>query len=624
MKIPLVWLNDYIELNNTKKEIGEFFTKIGLMLDKPTTNNVLDLEHRMDRSDWLSIIGCARDLCAFKNVLLKYPMIYENNLPDIPIEDKIEVKVNCTNKVNRFKTIIIKNVQVAPSPDWLKERLELYGITSINNIVDITNYVMVEFGQPMHAQDIDKLQSKEIILRDANINEKITTLLGEQIQLVSENFVLTQNNVPTVVGGIVGGKDTKVTFNTKNIVLDAGNYNQTYIRKASRKLKIYNETVLRSDKFLNPNIIDIALKRAVYLILQIAKGEAYNNFDWYPNKVDKKIINLTYNRIYKISGMEFSKNSIVNILNNLEYKIINDNLTHLTIQVPNFRTDVELEDDVISDILRISDYQKIPTVHINSSPPSEITSEIYKFESKLKLICINLGLHEHITDSLIDKNYINKNDHDKTIILQNPLNTEKSALRTDIKQSLNLVYQNYLKHKIFKIGLFEVGNVYLKDANNNFIEKRILQIIYHNNQVSIYNSVQEFKSIISRLLDELSLNWNTAQKIWQIDATSMSVDLNELLKIYSPSNRVVTKINNYTTQDFSIILNLEFKFGQIYEKILNLNKNIISVEVVEQIKIDDKNKSVLVRVTFDLFNNQNLREEIINLINSFPLAKIRT
>ena len=166
MKIPLVWLNDYIELNNTKKEIEEFFTKIGLMLDKPTTNNVLDLEHRMDRSDWLSIIGCARDLCAFKNVLLKYPMIYENNLPDIPIEDKIEVKVNCTNKVNRFKTIIIKNVQVAPSPDWLKERLELYGITSINNIVDITNYVMVEFGQPMHAQDIDKLQSKEIILRD--------------------------------------------------------------------------------------------------------------------------------------------------------------------------------------------------------------------------------------------------------------------------------------------------------------------------------------------------------------------------------------------------------------------------------------------------------------------------
>ena len=196
MKIPLIWLKDYINLNKTKKQFGDDFTAIGLMVDKPTQEEVLDLEHRMDRSDWLSILGCARDICAYNKVPLIEPQVYNEDLNLVSSEDKIEIQVEARKKVNRFKTVVIKNVTVGPSPDWIKQRLELYGIPSINNVVDITNFVMVEMGQPMHAQDIQNLPKNEIILKDADVNKTITTLLGENVKLVEENFTLSSNDEP--------------------------------------------------------------------------------------------------------------------------------------------------------------------------------------------------------------------------------------------------------------------------------------------------------------------------------------------------------------------------------------------------------------------------------------------
>jgi phenylalanyl-tRNA synthetase beta chain len=162
MKIPLDWLKEYIKTNKSKQELASSFTSLGLMLDKYTEGNILDLEHRMDRSDWLSIIGCARDLAAFENTDLLFPKLYTEKGKELPIEEQIKIEIKCPNKVNRFNTRIFKNIKVGESPKYIKDRLEMYGIPSINNIVDVTNYVMVELGQPMHAQDIAKLDAKEV------------------------------------------------------------------------------------------------------------------------------------------------------------------------------------------------------------------------------------------------------------------------------------------------------------------------------------------------------------------------------------------------------------------------------------------------------------------------------
>ena len=164
MKIPLEWLKQYIKTNKSAQELAVSFTALGLMLDKSIYSyenggyktEVLDLEHRMDRADWLSILGCACDIAAFENIELIKPKLYTKKGRALPADEKIKIEVNCPEFVNRFNTRIFKNIKVGPSPDWLKNRLEAYGIPSINNIVDITNYVMVEQGQTLHAQDIKK------------------------------------------------------------------------------------------------------------------------------------------------------------------------------------------------------------------------------------------------------------------------------------------------------------------------------------------------------------------------------------------------------------------------------------------------------------------------------------
>ena len=181
MKIPLDWLKQYISTDKSAKELANDFTMIGLLLDKPIVDfsheeystKVLDLEHRMDRADWLSILGCARDLACYLKADLIMPEAID--LPSqIEVNSQIEIKVDCPDLVNRFTTLVIKGLNVKPSPSWLSNRLEAYGIPSINNVVDITNYVMVEMGQPMHAQDIAKLSKKEIHIRRANEAETLT------------------------------------------------------------------------------------------------------------------------------------------------------------------------------------------------------------------------------------------------------------------------------------------------------------------------------------------------------------------------------------------------------------------------------------------------------------------
>lgn len=624
MKIPLDWLKEYIKTDKSKQELANSFTSLGLMLDKYTEGNVLDLEHRMDRSDWLSIIGCARDLAAFENTELLFPKLHTEKGKELPIEEQIKIEIKCPNKVNRFNTRIFKNIKVGESPKYIKDRLEMYGIPSINNIVDITNYVMVELGQPMHAQDIAKLEAKEIVIRDAKKGEKITTLNGDTVELVEENAVLTQNDKATVIMGIVGGKETGVTETTKDIILDAGNYNQVFIRKASRKLKIQNETVMRCDKFLHPKLTEIALQRATQLILEFAGGEYYENQDCYPNKAEEKIQTIRLKRIEQLGGMRFEMDKVKNILNKLGYQITKDGEDALEVTVPYFRTDVEVEDDIVADILRISDYANIPLQLIQSAPPKNITPEVYTFEDKLRDICVNLGLHEHITDPIIQKGTQKDTNNRKEIVLENALTSEKSALRTDIKQTLEGVLENYKKHKISKIGLFEIGTIYFEDPSDKTVTKykevKTLEIMYSNTSVTVKESSDEFKKLLNRLIVELKIEWGSVQKIWDITPYSVSIPTEQLLKLVKETNNtsknIIDKVTTYTTEDFSIILSRNTKFGDIYNTIKTIDKSVIEVEVIEEYKINDTQKSILLRVTLDKSDTQAIRKAIIDKLKT--------
>ena len=611
MILPIIWLKDYVNTSKSPKEIAKVFTEIGLMLDRPITGEVLDLEHRMDRADWLSITGCARDFAGFEKLKFHFPKIEATNLEK---NHEVYVKVE-SDKVNRFRTRIIKNIKVGESPEFIKERLEAYGLPVINNIVDITNYVMVEIGQPLHAQDLDKFVKKEIILRDTKENETIQTLDSSQIKLPENTLVLAESENPICIGGIVGGLRTGVTLETTTIVLDAGNYNQSSIRKTSRLVNIRNETVARSEKFLAPELVDLALERATDLILEIAGGEAFENSDFHKEKSQSKKMTLTAERLALISGEAKYFDHASEILERIEYKILEVSENKIKVEVPYFRTDIEVEDDLIADVIRIYGYSKINPEPILNYPPVEITSAETKMENKVSDILVSAGFHEHITDPIVKYDGI-----ESRILLMNSVNSDKDALRLSLKETLANTIVTYKKHHKSEIKLFEIGNKYFK-ANENFAEEKILGVIYEISNLE--ERSLKLRAWLDLILETLGISYtlknskhhvsiiSNHEEIGFFEGNYLELSIKKLVKYATFKPQVVTEFENFAKEDLTFISHLDFENGEIIEFVRTLNPLIAKVDYLGEF-IEGTNRKVSIRF-YSLYPDEmkRLREEII-------------
>lgn len=669
MKIPIEWLKEYVDTKKTPDELAEEFTALGLMLDKPTDGVVLDLEHRMDRSDWLSIIGCARDLAAMENLALKLPPVYTEKGKRPQKNQLVEIKVEAPDLVRRFNTRVFREIRVGESPKWLKDRLETYGMSSINNIVDITNYVMLEYGQPMHAQDLAKFTKQEIVLRRGKSGEHITTLDGTKIPVDEDALILAENGNLIALGAVVGSTKTAIDTSTQDIVLDAGNYNQTNIRQTSRRLKVYNETVQRTDKFLHPHSTQVAIERATRLILDLAGGQYYENNDYYPNPQQPKQMELRTKRIKQVSGLDLAHEVVRKILISLEYKILKEEASGWALEVPYFRTDVEVEDDVVSDILRISNYANIPHTPIQGAPPKEITPHSYLLEEKIRDALASLGLHEHITDSFVKQNRNQKNQ----IMLQNALTSEKDALRTAIYETLAPIVQTYKKHGISSVSIFEIGNVYeVAKQGERYKEVRTLEVI-HNGSTDATQNADELKSILSGLFVALGVENVTYKKsdrvrvyVSQANTASMPVDeaslqsrseredtaamtavihidnvpageirtdsftlcIDALPNGMQNVKRVKSEIKNKIIEDIAFLIDAKEPAGDAYNAIKTFDKKIADVWIVEEYMLEETEgvarKSVLIRIAFESLNTTEvakLRESLIShLEKNYPVT----
>ena len=590
MIVPINWLKDYVNIKKSPQQIGDSFTTLGLMLDRPPENDVLDLEHRMDRSDWLSIVGCARDLAAFESLELKHP---EGEIPKSAGKGGVKIEVKTPDLVRRFNTRVFRGVKVEKSPKWLVERLEAYGIASINNVVDITNFVMVELGQPMHAQDLAKFKNQKIEFRKAKNGEICQTLLGDKIELDDETLVMTDGEQITGIGAIVGSPVTAVDENTTDIILDAGNYNQANIRKTSRRLGIRNETSARTEKFLHPESTQVAIERATKLILEIAGGQYYENEDYYPKKVPLTKMQLRFERIRKVGGLEIPENRVREILTALDYKILKNGSDVLELEVPYFRTDVIVEDDIVSDILRINGYDKIPFKMMASAPPEEVTPEIYDLEEKCRDIMVSLGGHEHITSPLVTADPNDEN----MLKLENSLNSEQDALRTSIYTTLAPVLGVYKKNKISDAVLFEVGKIYNKDLS----ETRVLETV-----IDTSGGVAEANSKLKRILSGFFLNlgvdnvsyrrsdnssvglYQDSLALGELRRDSFTILTENILKAERHISRARDKILHKSERDVTVELPSGAPLGEIVEKIRTTNDKVTQVELVDKFEKGSK------------------------------------
>jgi len=625
MIIPLIWLLDYIDIEKTPVEIAKSFTELGLMLEKPVLSEVLELEHRMDRADWLSILGCARDLAGFENLKLKKPKMYNFEVNKISDKDKVEVKVN-SQKVNVFKTRVFKNVEVKESPEFIKQRLELYGIPIINNIVDITNFVMVEIGQPLHAQDLNKFTKREIVLRDSNLDEKIQTLDGTIINLPEHTLVLSQNNEPICIGGIVGGIETRVTNETTEIVLDAGNYIQSAMRKTSQKIGVRNETLLRSEKFLSPELVFEAIVRATDLILEYCgkNVEVYENSEFRKSAFEPKIMTLTKKRLNLVSGSDNMFENSSKLLEKLEYEIIKESDEKLTAKIPYFRTDIEVEDDLIADVLRMYGYSKIEAEPIQAPVPKNITPKSITQTEFITDVLISLGFHEHLTDSIVKYDGI-----ENRIVMTNSINSDKDSLRLSIKETLSSVLFNYQKFGVNQVKIFEVGKKYYQQ-NEELFEELVLGIIYDENDKDAQSLF--LRQTIDTILDSLNCDYSfkpsskhmkivdnhNQNEIGYFDSNYAEIYIEKIINDinFKPkagnTGKIITEIMNISKEDLTFICHEDFYAGEILEFIKNLNPLISEVRYISEYLTEGNRKVTFRYTSLESTEMKRLRTEIIN------------
>lgn len=623
MIVPIQWLQEYLDLSSMEaQEIAEKFTHIGYMLDRPIQQvgdfTVLDLEVRQNRSDCLSLIGLARELGAVieHNILLPE----SSNISDLP-SGAININIEDDSLCYRFNTITIKNIKNGESPDWMKSRLGAYGIKSINALVDITNYVMVEYGQPLHAFDAQKLPEKTLTIRPARHNEQISLLGDKHIKLSSDDLIIADASGPIAIAGIMGGKDTGIESNTTEIILEAATYNQANIRRSTLRHDIRTEASTRLEKFLHPLLTELALARALYLIKEITGGDVVDHTDAYPHPLEDKTIDLKYSHVKRLTGVDLSKETIRTILNRLEIstKPLSDD--SITCTIPYFRTDIELDADLIEEIVRIYGYDQIPMTALSGGVPRDIQSTSFTSEEKIRDLLIGMGYDETITEPLVSEH----NSQLKPVLLENSLTTDRTMLRTTLEHSLIRAASEHKKHHFKVIKLFELGKIYFM-LDDSYIEEKHLGIIYHNADNFDYKIA---KGDVELLLLRLGYSSEDAHtSIQLIDTTTVYIDINidSLLKHQSINRDVVltSPLQNVITEDFTLLVQESVSLSHIISSIKLIHEHIYDVALkAGPNKMPEGSVQSIIAVTFyspDIALSKNdiepLRRKIQNFLSS--------
>jgi len=464
VKVTYNWLKDFVEIKLSPGALADKLTMAGLevtALAEADADFVFEIEVTSNRPDWLSVIGIAREVAAITGKKLNlpkppgHPVIRSSGHPSFVI--KIQDKKDCS----LYTAKIIRDIKVGPSPDWLRRRLELVGCRSINNIVDITNYIMFAWGEPLHAFDLDTLHQNTIIVRRAKSNEKITTIDGELRILSPDILVIADKERPVAIAGVMGGKDTEVSESTKNVLLEAAIFNPVIVRRVRQKLGLQSESAYRFERGIDLGIIERASWQAAELIQEIGDGRCILAKSAGQAQVKKKTINFNTKLVPKILAAEIKPTKIKDILNNLGFKVNASAKNNLKVRIPSHRPDVNLEMDLIEEIARIYGYERIPNT-LPALTPQISRGEKRELVSLIKNILVGLGLNEAITYSLVDKDLMRKFDIALTnaIEILNPLSSEQEILRPTLIPSLTQRIAYNLNQKQVYINIFEIANIF--------------------------------------------------------------------------------------------------------------------------------------------------------------------
>lgn len=597
-----------------------------------------------NRADCLSHIGVVRELSAYLGKKLSFPKIEIKEEATKNIEEMISVEVIDTEKCPRYTARIIKDVQVTESPRWLKNRLIMMGLRPINTIVDVTNYVMMELGQPLHSFDYDCIFGKKIIVRTAFDGEKFITIDGKERVLDSSVLMICDAQKPVAIAGVMGGENSEISPTTKNVLLESAYFLPSSIRKTSKKLMLNSESSYRFERGIDIDSVPVALERAAQLIAQLSKGILLKGrIDSYPKKIERKKVNFRFERAREIIGMNIPDSKMTGILNSLGFTTVETDNKRAVFDVPLHRVDVSSEIDLVEEVARFYGYDNVPentsySITYEGEKIGENLS-VPKLRNQVREYFVARGFTEFLTQNLYSPQKTKLIVGDDFIELSNPLGEELSIMRPSIVPILLEAIGYNIRVGKPDLRIFEVGKIFYKTKNHTrFIEgveeKEVLSIALCGNAYPFqwgmpHRKVDFFdiKGIVQDFIMQFKIGNCTIEKlpnsnIYSSESMCLALEGKEFCEFGGISKKLLKEFGIegdafLALFDMDFLYNLEMRTNK-YEKISPypvVRRDLafvldeqIPAEEVEKI-IQSKGGAELRRIVlFDVYKGKNLGE----------------
>lgn len=596
---------------------------------------VFEIGLTANRGDAASHLGVARELSAVLNIPLKttyHSVKFEGN-------KNMVVRVEDHSSCPRYAGVVLSNIQVKESPEWLKELLQSIGINSINNVVDITNYILHDLGQPLHAFDYDKITSNELIIGKGNKGDKFICLDNKTIELTGEELLIKdKNHQGLCLAGVYGGANSGVSSSTHTLFLESAYFKADVVRKTAKYHALNTDSSFRFERGTNPEMVIKALENAINLLQDLAGANVDSQLiDIYPNPILGFDITLRKVKIKQVCGFDIPDANVEQILTGLGISIVSKNENDWHLKVPAFKSDVTREIDVIEELIRIHGFEHVP-LHRQMSMALNYNNSLNKrkIQDEISQILIGIGLHEIMTNSLSsDKYYKDNND---LVNIENPLSMELNIMRkTMLYSGLESIAHNK-NRKQNKTHFFEFGKVY-SYIKGHYVEKEMLAMFVSGNKT---NDSWENKSqavdiyFLKSLVERISQYFNATIKYDLIEVDNetlkkfsikdkvyfVELDINQLIK---QKKSQVFKLKNLPVfpivkRDLSLVVDKQIKYQDIEKIALNNKQNLIVginvFDVYEGKPLDDNKKSI--SLSFDLYDETKTLtdNEIDTVMNS--------
>lgn len=598
---------------------------------------LIEFEITSNRPDCRSIIGIAREAAVTLGKELKYPEIKVQACDE---EMSFEIDIQ-TDLCKRYCGRVVKDVKVGPSPYWMQRKLIEAGMRPISNIVDITNYVMLELGQPLHAFDLDDIKYNKMTVKMAEEGEKFTTLDGVERTLTSDMLVIGNQDKTLDLAGIMGGENSEIKDTTTSIFIEGASFAKENIRATSKKLGLRTEASSRFEKGIDINLAEEAVNRACQLIEELGCGTVLNGMlDYYPQKEEVQKVTVNPVRINKLLGVNVPMDQFINILESLEFKCNLVSSEVLELEVPTFRLDITEDADILEEIARIYGYDNIPSASLEGNATAGVKTEKQKFIDNVKSNSIACGLNEILTYSFVSPRGVDKinlpaDDEKRNFVkIMNPLGEETSVMRTTLIPNMLDVISTNISHKVEEVSAFECGNTFIPQEGlpietkkycvgmygkevdffvlkgviesvlNNVglkgyeIEPETTNLIFHPGRCAkiVYNNI--YIGTFGELHPDVIENYNLGQRVYvaEINIDTVFENLN-LTKSYNPLPKYPS-----TSRDIALIVKDEVFVKQIEDIIKANGEDLVEsyklFDVYKGAQIEEGHKSIAYSITY--------------------------